>query len=229
MTISSQPPLSMSPPSQTQGTSHSTSNSLLAGPVRSYQQESLHGGRLPFSSISHVHNPMSRPSFSAPRSAENSINSLISPNTTYAHQPLNNPIMPEPSSRTDPSLAGAPPFADTRVLQHVYYQTGQQILPDIQAKIHKGFFQVDNKWTCYRRNYFSVTCSFSLRGFQPNNRLYLKRNSPGLECINSFLVAISAVVGGELGDIRHLVQHTPKRSKDTEAIIVYHVEGDPDP
>ena len=110
---------------------------------------------------------------------------------------------------------GAPTFDETRIMRPVYSSSRQQFMPDIQAKIHKGFFQVDQKWTCYRRNYFSVSCSFSLGPIQGNTPLYLQHSSNQLEAIQTFSVTISAMVnGGE--EIRNLVQHTPKRSKEME-------------
>lgn len=108
----------------------------------------------------------------------------------------------------------APPFQDTNVLQAIVSGT-QNIKPEIQAKIHKGFFQVDDKWTCYRRNYFSVSCSFSLFPF-PHGPLFLKFTDHSTERILSFAMSISAIVNAQYGEVRELVQHTPKRDKQSE-------------
>lgn len=108
----------------------------------------------------------------------------------------------------------APPFSDTAILQSIV-SGNQTIKPEIQAKIHKGFFQVDEKWTCYRRNYFSVSCSFSLVPYL-HGPLYLKFTDHSTERILSFAMSISAIVNAQYGEIRELVQHTPKRDKQSE-------------
>jgi meiosis-specific transcription factor NDT80 len=133
-------------------------------------------------------------------------------NTVYS--PHGNLLL-EPLQRTGQPAADAPPFHDT-VLLHAIMANGQTIRPEIQAKIHKGFFQVEDKWTCYRRNYFSVSCSFSLRPWTPNTGLYLQLLNRTTERIHSFSMSISAVVNGQDGEIRELVQHTPKRDKQSE-------------
>jgi meiosis-specific transcription factor NDT80 len=202
----------MSPSLQSQGLTNSNGPSLLGGPGRDYQHPH-HAPRIPFSPHPNVHDPSSRPTFAQPRAIENPVTSMSSPNTMYSHP--NNAMMLDAAVRPDQSGAGAPPFENTQILHPIYSSSRAQVEPDINAKIHKGFFQVDHKWTCYRRNYFSVQCSFSLRGVQGNSQLYLQRSN-GMECIESFAITISAVVGGDGGDARQLIQHTPKRSKETE-------------
>ncbi|KAL3475786.1 hypothetical protein BJX99DRAFT_228920 [Aspergillus californicus] len=115
--------------------------------------------------------------------------------------------------RVPPPLADAPPFEDTNTIHSVI--AGNQIVrPEIGAKIHKGFFQVDDKWTCYRRNYFSISCSFS---FHPSGHgpFFLKYDGRN-ERIIQFSMSISAVVNGQHNEVRELVQHTPKRDKQSE-------------
>jgi meiosis-specific transcription factor NDT80 len=204
----------MSPSSQSQALSYSTSPTLIPGPGREiHPPTSHHVPRIPFTSNLNALDNTPRLTFATPRSLDNPVNSMSSP-TIY--NPASNGMMFDQPSRSDLSQGMAPPFHETRVLFPLYGARGQQSQPDIQAKIHKSFFLVDSKWTCYRRNYFSVTCSLSLRPFQPNNQLYLYRSS-GPEYIQAFKLTISVVVGGEGGEIRNLAQHTPKRSKDTEA------------
>lgn len=111
----------------------------------------------------------------------------------------------------------APPFHDTTILHQVINNTSHPVQLGIQAKIHKGFFQVDDKWTCYRRNYFSVTCSFNMQPLDPNATHYIQQG-PGQhpEQIKGFAMSISAVVSGSDNETRELVQHTPKRDKQSE-------------
>ncbi|CRG91420.1 hypothetical protein PISL3812_08468 [Talaromyces islandicus] len=111
----------------------------------------------------------------------------------------------------------APPFHDTTIIHPVVNANYQQVQLGIQAKIHKGFFQVEDKWTCYRRNYFSVTCSFNIQPWDPSST-HLIHQGPGQhhERIKGFAMSISAVVSGSENETRELVQHTPKRDKQSE-------------
>ncbi|RMZ90156.1 hypothetical protein DV736_g2607, partial [Chaetothyriales sp. CBS 134916] len=117
-----------------------------------------------------------------------------------------------------------PPFRATNIIHHPLNTKGNSLQPDIVANIQKGFFQVDGKWTCYRRNYFSVNCSFTLGPSSPEGQLYLKQDHhPHPEPIQRFAVLISAktsAANNQDSEVRDLVQHTPKRSKDTESIPV---------
>ncbi|KAI5366061.1 Putative p53-like transcription factor, DNA-binding, NDT80 DNA-binding domain-containing protein [Septoria linicola] len=91
---------------------------------------------------------------------------------------------------------------------------GQSVTPEVHAKVEKGFFlsTVDQKWTCYRRNYFSVQCSFELHPSINNGRMHLKRtNSAHTEAIQAMGMRLSAAVDGSGGKCIELVQHTPKR------------------
>ncbi|MCJ1484282.1 hypothetical protein MMC06_004450 [Schaereria dolodes] len=114
------------------------------------------------------------------------------------------------------SSQSVPPFELTTTHQAMTNSSGVQVHPEICAKIDKGFFKADQDWTCYRRNYFSVACSYSL---QPtidylNERLYLYRpNSTNRDVIESLSLCITAKVDGEEGKTIDLVQHTPKRDK----------------
>ncbi|OOF90146.1 hypothetical protein ASPCADRAFT_212188 [Aspergillus carbonarius ITEM 5010] len=113
-------------------------------------------------------------------------------------------------------VADAPPFHETCQIHSIISGT-QTIKPEIQAKIHKGFFQVDEKWTCYRRNYFSVSCSFSLQPWAHNQQLYVKYSEQASDRIQSWSMSISAIVNAQYGEARELVQHTPKRDKQSES------------
>jgi hypothetical protein len=114
----------------------------------------------------------------------------------------------------------SPPFEETKVLRDMVNYRGHHVLPDIQASIPKGFFEVEGKWTCYRRNYFPVLCSFTTKPSVPDGAYYLQRDGNQLTQIVQFAVSISAktaVVSNQESQIRGLVQHTPKRDKATES------------
>ncbi|KAH8432170.1 NDT80/PhoG-like DNA-binding family protein [Aspergillus melleus] len=198
--MSSQPPAGMSSTVQPQGTGG-------AGIMRDSYPATYTLQRSTFPSLSSL-SDMSRisPYTTTPRALDGTVDrpqSLLlgQPSSMMFDSRLHNP--------TD-----APPFSDTAVLQFIVSGT-QTIKPEIQAKIHKGFFLVDDKWTCYRRNYFSVSCSFSLVPFT-HAPLFLKFTDHSTERILSFAMSISAIVNAQYGEVRELVQHTPKRDKQSE-------------
>lgn len=112
-----------------------------------------------------------------------------------------------------PTPAG-PPLTDTALLATLTAADGTNVRPDIQARVDKGFFLADRDWTCYRRNYFSVVCSYSLNPATYAQPLYLARQgSATSEPVLGFAMCISAVVDAPGGKTVELVQHTPKRDK----------------
>ncbi|KAJ5896281.1 p53-like transcription factor DNA-binding [Penicillium subrubescens] len=126
---------------------------------------------------------------------------------------------PVESPQRSHASAEAPPFEDTSILESIVTDFGgtqQTVKPEVYAKIGRGFFPSDNKWTCYRRNYFAVTCSFSLHPYPSNVPLYIRHADQTLEPIRGFAMSISAIVNGQYGETRELVQHTPKRDKLSE-------------
>ena len=114
------------------------------------------------------------------------------------------------------SSQSVPPFDKTKTIYSVYNGKGVEVRAELHAKIDKGFFKADQDWTCYRRNYFSVACWYTLQppcdpAAEP---LYLRRaGATSHERIHSFAVCITARVNGEDGKVIDLVQHTPKRDK----------------
>ncbi|KAJ9246453.1 hypothetical protein DTO207G8_8953 [Paecilomyces variotii] len=149
-----------------------------------------------------------RGSFASPHSSFNDMSRY--PHYTTTPRALDNSI-----DRAANTIYNAPPFHSTNVI-HSIVTPSHSIKPEIQARIHKGFFQVDQKWTCYRRNYFSLSCSFSLPGWAPNTPLYIQLPNHTTEPIHSFSMSISAIVNAQDGEVRELVQHTPKRDKQSE-------------
>ncbi|KAF9349818.1 hypothetical protein BGX26_011924 [Mortierella sp. AD094] len=85
----------------------------------------------------------------------------------------------------------------------------------ITAKIDRGFFLAANDWTCYRRNYFQISASFSIQGLDPAIHsevpCLVDRNGE-LVKVNKFLICIGAQIQNGEKAIE-LVQHTPKRDK----------------
>ena len=113
------------------------------------------------------------------------------------------------------SLGGqaSPPLNPTEVLYQLQTADGQIIRPEIFGKIDKGFFKADNDWTCYRRNYFSLNCSYTLHPAIPTGTVHLVQQGGSSPQVYDFAISIAAVVDGRDGKAIELVQHTPKRDK----------------
>lgn len=80
----------------------------------------------------------------------------------------------------------------------------------------------DNDWTCYRRNYFQVSGSFSLEGvgmlYDGQEIPCLARDLDGKLCeIEYFMLGISARLSDCDKQIQ-IIQHTPKRDKGPQSI-----------
>jgi meiosis-specific transcription factor NDT80 len=96
--------------------------------------------------------------------------------------------------------------------------SGTHVKVDIQGVIDKGFFLSDGEWTCYRRNYFSCVCSYSLTPYYPNATMqYAPTGSATSYPVHGFAMSISAVVSDSDSQSIELVQHTPKRDKGPTA------------
>ncbi|EXJ90550.1 hypothetical protein A1O1_03653 [Capronia coronata CBS 617.96] len=151
----------------------------------------------------------------------NSIGHSYIPDGLYSGQNMSASI----HESSGPAKQDGPPFGDTVVLYPVLTVRTQQLIPEISASIQKGFFQVDRKWTCYRRNYFAVSCSFAFKNHGTDGPFYLQRNGHE-EQIQQFAVSISAktaLTGSGESESRGLVQHTPKRDKATESVPGRHL------
>jgi meiosis-specific transcription factor NDT80 len=110
------------------------------------------------------------------------------------------------------SSTETPPFNPQETYATITCE-GATIVPNIDAKIEKGFFfSSDRVWTCYRRNYFAVNVSFGLNPWIQNSRLYVDQGK-GPEQIQSMAVSLAAAVDGTAGKTIELIQHTPKRDK----------------
>ncbi|PYH94587.1 PhoG like DNA-binding family protein [Aspergillus ellipticus CBS 707.79] len=204
-----QPPANMSPSLQSQGAAVPGSASIM-GRNDSYPGTyTLHRGTFP-PPLSSLEIARMSPYTTTPRALESSVDRSQSMLFGQHGSMLMDPVQ----HRLPQSVADAPPFHETCVLHPIVSGT-QSIKPEIQAKIHKGFFQVDEKWTCYRRNYFSVSCSFSLHPWT-HAPLFVKFSEQASERILGFSMSISAIVNAQYGEVRELVQHTPKRDKQSE-------------
>ncbi|KAL4799876.1 hypothetical protein BDV19DRAFT_353951 [Aspergillus venezuelensis] len=111
------------------------------------------------------------------------------------------------NQRTAPPVSVAPPFHQTTNSYSIVW--GNQLLqPSIEAKIYKGFFLVNDKWTCYRRHYFSILCSFYLHPSASVHGPFFLKADNQVKRIHRFSMSVSAVANGRYNDITKLVQHT---------------------
>ncbi|KAF8445445.1 hypothetical protein BDZ91DRAFT_670313 [Kalaharituber pfeilii] len=112
------------------------------------------------------------------------------------------------------STQTGPPMGNTQILCNLFSADGVLVEPEIHGRVEKGFFLADRDWTCYRRNYFTVVCSYSLKPATHSLPFYIKRtNTSPPENVLAFAMCISAVVDAPGGKTVELVQHTPKRDK----------------
>ncbi|KAL8805710.1 MAG: hypothetical protein Q9200_005320 [Gallowayella weberi] len=163
-------------------------------------------------------NPSSSSVLSASTSFESGYRSMPTSGSLPAYGPSNvsqNETSPMLPSQTPAS--GAPPFQPTKFASSIHAANGSPVQVDISAKIDKGFFKTDSDWTCYRRNYFSVACYYTLK---PTHNAKMEplclrrsRSDANPVTVRSFAIGISARVDGEDGKLIELVQHTPKRDK----------------
>ncbi|ORZ14546.1 hypothetical protein BCR42DRAFT_417156 [Absidia repens] len=89
--------------------------------------------------------------------------------TAFSAGPYSHPSLmrKQRGSRSEPLFTTemGPIFSSTKSLENIYALDRSTLLPArIQAKMDRGFFLADNDWTCYRRNYFQVSCAFSVPG-----------------------------------------------------------------
>lgn len=201
----------MPPPSQAPGNTNAVLPSLGTTTRDSYPTSSPHFPRYgypPHGNSNFLSNPSANSILASPRVLDSSLNPM-SQNTSASYG-----LPGQDTSASYPlnSQNTVPPFVKTRAIQSITDKKGQSVQVEVQAKIDKGFFQTDPEqdWTCYRRNYFSVACSYSLKPYYntASEPLYLGRDR-----IQAFAMCISARVDGEEGKVIDLVQHTPKRDK----------------
>src|ERR1700761_6776568 len=119
------------------------------------------------------------------------------------------------------AMHDTPPFQDVETFHEIRDQDGLLVRPEIHCNILKGFFlSTDGTWTCYRRNYLSVSCSYSLTPLANSKCLFLLLPDTRLQ-IQSIAMSLSADIVGTDGKSVTLVQHTPKRDKGPQTNIQF--------
>ncbi|KAI9837866.1 MAG: hypothetical protein M1838_004732, partial [Thelocarpon superellum] len=206
----------MPPPSRSPAASMPVSPSFVASARDNYTTSTPHLMRHSMSNRSPVDLVLRSPLGATPRSNDGSTNHGLSAASTNTYGPGTAAMPFDPMAQLSLTTGGpGPPLQSTSVIYHISAADGQSVRPEINARIDKGFFLADQDWTCYRRNYFSVACSYTLRPQVTSGPLYLLRpNGPVMtDHIQGFAMSIAAVVDGVGGKAVELVQHTPKRDK----------------
>ncbi|KAI5283962.1 hypothetical protein KEM54_001694 [Ascosphaera aggregata] len=108
-----------------------------------------------------------------------------------------------------------PPFRET-VIERPLIAAGSGVKLDISARATRNFFPLGDKWGCYRRNYISLSCSFSVTPMPYGSDFYVNDDDGNTARIRSFAFGISGIVNDSDDDIRELVMHGPKRDKASE-------------
>ncbi|KZF25442.1 p53-like transcription factor [Xylona heveae TC161] len=207
----------MPPPSRSPSAGHAASPSSFASARDNYTTSTPHLNRhtlSPRQTSEVLYRSPRSPQTSTPRTSDPAMMPLSSnaANTFNGATPAG--AIDTPSQLGFATANQSPPFGDTVILHSITSVDGTAVTPQIHARIEKGFFFADHDWTCYRRNYFSVNCSYSLRPHLPSVPLFLTRSTKtGPEPIQGFAISIAAVVDGPGGKSIELVQHTPKRDK----------------
>lgn len=79
--------------------------------------------------------------------------------------------------------------------------------------MERGFFLVDGRWTCYRRNYFQLSCSLLLKNFATHHTDF-HVNKDGSACaVKGFYFRLKARLHSRADQPIKLIQLTPKRDK----------------
>ncbi|EMC93326.1 hypothetical protein BAUCODRAFT_236110 [Baudoinia panamericana UAMH 10762] len=163
-----------------------------------------------------THQQLPQPGFSAYPNISRSYGPALPDGFTYAQAMTSANGY---GSSNESSQSSNFPWPDLQCLLEMTCE-GMDVTPNIHAKVEKGLFlsTSDQKWTCYRRNYFSVACSYDITPNINNGRIFLKRNNNS-EQVQAMGVKLSAVVDGSQGKSIELIQHTPKRDNGPKTKI----------
>ncbi|KAI9002015.1 hypothetical protein BC832DRAFT_533097, partial [Gaertneriomyces semiglobifer] len=114
----------------------------------------------------------------------------------------------------------SPFFKPTKQVYNIFsLDRCQPITLRIIPKVDRGFFLADSDWTCYRRNYFQVSSSFSAQdgiGREVELPCYLEMDK-NYYTVTGFAIGLSARVANGEKKI-DIVQHTPKRDKGPQLV-----------
>lgn len=93
---------------------------------------------------------------------------------------------------------------------------GLPVVPEIHWEVNRGFFRDDDLvWTCYRRNYFAVTCSYSLLPSTNLKNLRFSAVEGTDECVKLGIRSMALTIRAHVYQSPHrpveLEQHTSRQ------------------
>ncbi|KAI9244655.1 hypothetical protein BY458DRAFT_485359 [Sporodiniella umbellata] len=92
-------------------------------------------------------------------------------------------------------------------------KTSKRCMVLLDCRMDRGFFYTSEcHWTCYRRNYFQVTASFSLPGLVHQDRLILQAPNEAVRVKALYLRLRACTLDSPIKPVA-LTQMTPKRDK----------------
>lgn len=95
--------------------------------------------------------------------------------------------------------------------------------------MERGFFLVDGKWTCYRRNYFQLSCSLLLKNHAAPTNFYVTKANGSTCQVGGFYFRLKARLHNRADQPIKLIQLTPKRDKgpqlETPLLAVQPISG----
>ncbi|KAI1384879.1 p53-like transcription factor [Hypoxylon trugodes] len=202
--IDVRPPRLNSNSTSSTGMAHANRSAALPNPA--YNVRELYSGARP--SFGRATEHTRSPSFAAPL-RRHPLSPTPSPSISFT-----NPVRMETQYGKTGGSHIPPLMPMTTNGQLVYSESGTPVKIDIHGTIDKGFFLSEGDWTCYRRNYFSCICSYSLSPYFANTTMqYAPNGSSTSYQVFGFAMSISAVVSDSDSHTIDLVQHTPKRDK----------------
>ncbi|KAJ3226309.1 meiosis-specific transcription factor ndt80 [Clydaea vesicula] len=114
-----------------------------------------------------------------------------------------------------------PFFNATKQLCNLYsIDRSRSFAARLTPRIDRGFFLADNDWTCYRRNYFQVSISYTAvdgAGNKVELPCLVELEGRGLRTVNQFMVGVMARTSNGSREI-DLIQHTAKRDKGPQIV-----------
>lgn len=149
-----------------------------------------------------------------PSSPGPSVHSSESPLSMVTSGPVE--YVPGSRARRAAQVGQGVPFPTLQVFKEITSE-GQRVSIDVSVTVTRNVFQDERgTWTCYRRNYISVQCSYTLTPCMAGKRLILRDRGGSKESerqVQALAVALSAVVDTPDGKSVELIRHTPKRDK----------------
>lgn len=113
-----------------------------------------------------------------------------------------------------------PPFGATNQVNRIVSVKDQPVTLEIDARIDRGFDQIDGEWIGYKRNYFTLVACFRMVGLSLDTCSKSKFwwvNGDQKEALTSFKMALRHTCRDQESYRTTLVQHTAKRDRGPQS------------